>query len=82
MLIPRFPTKAQPSKAKQEKLNEWVKENDIFFPAGIVQGDEEKTRFAWGASSLPWLILTNRKHIFQAEGFNINRLDEKIKTLT
>jgi len=70
------------SKVEQEKLNEWVKENDILFPVGIVQGDEEKTRFAWGVRSLPWLILTDRKHIVQAEGFNINGLDEKIKTLT
>lgn len=36
---------------------------------------------SWGAHALPWLILTDKKHIVQAEGFNINELDGKIKTL-
>ena len=30
---------------------------------------------------LPWLILTDKKHIVQAEGFNISELDERIATL-
>jgi hypothetical protein len=29
--------------------------------------------------SLPWLILTDKKHVVIAEGFNIDELDEKIK---
>ena len=57
-----------------EKIN-------IPFPVGMVQGDAEKTCFDWGVKSLPWLILTDKKHIVQAEGFNVNELDEKIKAL-
>ncbi len=47
----------------------------------MVQADEEKIRFAWGVRSLPWLILTDKNHIVQAEGFNINELNDKIKAL-
>ncbi len=71
----------QASKVEQAKLDEWIKDNNIPFPVGMIQNDVEKTRFIWGVKALPWLILTDKKHIVQAEGFNINELDEKITTL-
>ena len=71
----------QSSKIDEKTLDEWVKENNVPFPVGMIQGNEEKTRFTWGVKSLPWLILTDKKHIVQAEGFGINELDEKITTL-
>jgi hypothetical protein len=43
---------------------------------------KDKTRFSWGVQSLPWLILTDEQHIVQAEGFNIDELDDEIKTIT
>jgi hypothetical protein len=46
---------------------------------GAITADIEKTRFTWGVRSLPWLILTDSKHIIRAEGFNLSELDEKIK---
>lgn len=70
----------QASKVDEKKLNEWVKKNNIPFPVGIVQGDEEKTRFTWGIKSLPWLILTDRKHVVVGEGFALQELDDKLKT--
>ena len=69
----------QASKVEQNRLNEWVKENKIPFEVGMIEGDEEKVRFNWGVKSLPWLILTNYKHVVTAEGFSINELDGKIK---
>ena len=68
----------QASKVDENTLNDWVNKYKIPFPVGIVQGDDEKTRFAWGVRSLPWLILTDRKHVVRAEGFGINDLNEKI----
>ena len=68
----------QASKVDENALNEWVKKYDIPFPVGMVQGDEEKSRFIWGVRSLPWLILTDRKHIVRAEGFTLTELDEKL----
>ncbi len=67
----------QASKIEQAKLDEWIKENNITFPVGMIEGDSEKTRFAWGVKSLPWLILTNKEHIVRFEGFGIDELKEK-----
>ncbi len=72
----------QASKIDENTLNEWVKEYNIPFPVGMIQGDEEKTRFTWGVRSLPWLILTNRKHIVRAEGFAISELDQTVRLNT
>jgi len=68
----------QSSKIDENKLNDWVKKYNIPFAVGMVEGDEEKTRFTWGVRSLPCLILSDRKHIVRAEGFGINALNEKI----
>ena len=71
----------QASKVNENALNEWMKKYNIPFPVGMVQGDEEKTRFTWGARSLPWLILTNPQHIVRAEDFRLSELDEKINDI-
>jgi len=34
-----------------------------------------------GIRALPWLILTDKEQIVQAEGFSMNELDEKIKAI-
>ncbi len=70
----------QASKVDEKKLNEWVKKNNIPFPVGMVQGDEEKIRLAWGVKSLPWLILTDREHHVVTEGITLQVLDDKLKT--
>jgi len=33
----------------------------------------------WGVKSLPWLILTDRKHVVTTEGFGLNNLDTLIE---
>jgi len=70
---------AQASKVDANALDELIKKYNVPFSTGMVQGDAEKTRFAWGVKSLPWLILTDRKHIVRAEGFALTELDERIK---
>jgi hypothetical protein len=69
----------QSSKVDQSTLHDWVKKNNIPFPVGMIQDDEEKTRFNWGVKSLPWLILTDREHIVTAEGFGLDELNNKIR---
>ena len=68
----------QATNVDENKLNEWVKKNNIPFPVGMIQNDKEKTRFNWGVQSLPWLILTDSKHFVTAEGFGLDELDGKI----
>ena len=69
----------QASKVDEEKLNEWVKRNNIPFPVGTIQGDPEKTRFNWGVKSLPWLILTDNKHVVVSEGFQFGDLGNQLE---
>ena len=69
----------QASKLNENTLNKWVKKYNIPFTVGMVQGDEEKTRFSRGVRSVPWLILTDREHIVHAEGFALNELTEKLE---
>jgi len=44
----------------------------------MIEGDENETRLIWGVKSLPWLILTDRKHIVRAEGFAFSELNDRI----
>jgi len=71
----------QASKVDENALDEWLKKYDIPFPAGMVQGDANKTRFAWGVRSLPWLILTDRSHTVRAEGFGLSDVSSKIREI-
>jgi hypothetical protein len=68
----------QASKVDTNSLNEWMAENNVSFTIGTIQDNEEQVRFNWGVKSLPWLILTDKKHIVIAEGFAVYELDEKI----
>jgi len=69
----------QASKIEQATLNEWIKENNISFPVGLINDDSQKTHSAWGVKSLPWMILADKNHIVTAEGFNLDELDGKIR---
>jgi protocatechuate 3,4-dioxygenase beta subunit len=72
----------QTSQVDEKTLNEWVRDNNIRLPVGIIKDDEKETRFNWGVESLPWLILTDSKHIVRAAGFRIDDLNEKIGEMT
>ncbi|MBN2181359.1 MAG: carboxypeptidase regulatory-like domain-containing protein, partial [Sedimentisphaerales bacterium] len=68
----------QASKTEQVKLDEWIKENNILILVGIIEADPEIIKYNWGIKSLPWLILTDKKHIVEAEGFSPAEIDEKL----
>jgi hypothetical protein len=71
----------QSSKIDKNTLNKWIEEQNISFPVGIIESNEEETRSAWGVKSLPWLILTDKKHDVQAEGFALVELNDKLEKL-
>jgi hypothetical protein len=71
----------QASRMEREDLNQWVKKYNIPFPIGMIQDDSEKARFNWGVKSLPWLILTDNKHIVRGEGFALNELDVNLQQI-
>jgi hypothetical protein len=68
----------QASKMDQNALDEWVKKYNVPFSIGMVQGDAEKVRFAWGVQSLPWLILTNTNGVVVADGFQFGELENQL----
>ena len=42
----------QISKVDEKTLAEWLKDNDMPFSVGMINGDQQQTRFAWGVESL------------------------------
>ncbi|MBN1975755.1 MAG: redoxin domain-containing protein [Sedimentisphaerales bacterium] len=69
----------QAAKVEQDELDNWIKENNISFPVGIITENEEQIKFNWGVKALPWLILTDKEHIVMAEGFSVSEIGENIK---
>ena len=65
----------------EDAVKAWKQEAALAFPVGCMKGDVEKARAAWGASALPWLILTDKSHQVIAEGFSLEELDAKLKDL-
>jgi hypothetical protein len=63
----------------EDALKAWKQEAAVVFPVGRLKGDTEKARAAWGATALPWLILTDKAHVVAAEGFPLEELDAKLK---
>ena len=72
----------QVTEIEHKTLDEWLTKYKIPFDCGIFKGDFEKKKLQWGAKSLPWLILTDSKHIVRAEGFGITELDTKMQEIT
>jgi hypothetical protein len=68
----------QASTVDQKELDDWVKNQNITFPVGMVKGNDKKTRFNWGVKSLPWLLLTDSSHIVTAEGFDLRDLEKTL----
>jgi beta-lactamase regulating signal transducer with metallopeptidase domain len=71
----------QAAKMNEADLKAWVKESQVPFPVGMIQGDEQEARAAWGVQALPWLILTDRDHIVRAEGFGLSDLQNKTRAV-
>jgi len=71
----------QTAEADTERLKQWLDENNITMPVGKLPGGEAgpKLQAAFGAHSLPWLILTDDRHVVRAEGFAVEELADKLQ---
>jgi len=65
----------------QEQLNDWLSENGIDFPVGMIEGTTQQLLQSYGIQAQPWLILTDRDHVVTAEGFELGELDAKIEEI-
>lgn len=64
-----------------EAFKEWQDGKSVAFPVGRVADKSDKTKWASGVESFPWLILTDAKRQVVAEGFDIEELAAKLKDL-
>jgi hypothetical protein len=69
----------QASNVNENELKGWTTTNGISFPVILSEANEQHTQLSLAAKSLPWLILTDNRHIVTAEGFGLDELDEKMK---
>jgi hypothetical protein len=61
------------------RLSDCLNNNRITIPCGKFDGNIAMLGRTWAVQTLPWLILTDRKHIVTAEDFSPAELSEKIK---
>lgn len=66
------------SGAERKSLDDWMKQSNVPFPAGVMKGRFEEKKQAWGIKAVPWLILADRDHVVRAEGFGVNELSERL----
>jgi len=69
----------QTSDVDDHVFEEWMRQNNIPFPVGRIDNDVDYVKASWGVRSLPWLILTDKRHTVHAEGFAIEELGDKMK---
>ena len=66
----------QTAKVPQADLAAWAKQANIAFPVGMVAADETTTLQSWGVRALPWLILTDKRHVVRTEGLTLDDLEK------
>jgi hypothetical protein len=59
-----------------EQVKEWLGKTGVTLPSGTVQGDSHDALLTWGAKGMPWLILTNARHMVVKEGFTLDQFLE------
>ena len=59
----------------------WLQEAALPFPIARLKDTSERGLSAWGATSLPWLLLAVQSHRVAAVGFPIEELEAKLKEL-
>jgi hypothetical protein len=60
----------------QEQVKDWLGKTSISLPSGTIQGDPHDVLLSWGAKGMPWLILTNTRHLVVKEGFTLDEFLE------
>jgi len=63
----------------RKSLDRWKQAQAMPFPLTKCALSRVEVRKAWGVKSLPWLVLTDAKHVVTAEGFGVSDLGGKIE---
>lgn len=56
-------------------LDRWLTEQKAPFKAQMLATAFDQAQYAWGVKAVPWLILTDERHVVVAEGFSVQDLD-------
>ena len=59
----------------------WLQEAALPFPIARLKDTSERGLSAWGATSLPWLLLAVQSHRVAAEGFPSEELEARLREL-
>jgi hypothetical protein len=71
----------QASGTDPNELDGWLQKIRVGFPVGSIESQDAEVRYTWGVKTLPWLILADKEHVVQVEGFKVADLDQMIKSL-
>ena len=63
---------------EQGTLEAWINKKDVSFVSVRIASDTAAIRRSWRVKALPWLILTDSRHIVTTEGFGLYQLSERI----
>jgi hypothetical protein len=63
------------SKVDVSVRSQWIRDQKIQIPVGLVTGDPDEVRVAWAVKALPWLVLADAGHVVKAEGFAVGEMD-------
>jgi hypothetical protein len=66
------------SPVDESALKQWAAAARVTLPVGRVPEKPGATLSAWGVRGLPWLILTDCRHVVCADGFSLTELDTKV----
>jgi len=66
------------SKVETDTLPRWLKQNNIAFPVSRMAAPDDYLRTIWGVKGMPWLIVTDDRHIVVAEGVELADLGQAI----
>jgi hypothetical protein len=71
----------QAAATEEDAWESWLAERGTKIPFGRIGKDIGRAKSIWGVGSLPWLILTGRDGIVQAEGFAPDELQNRIEAV-
>jgi len=76
------PIVIQAAAMSPETLATWRERLKLPMDIGVISGNAPSVRWSWAVKSLPWLILTDAKHIVRAEGFAMDELETKLAEMS
>jgi hypothetical protein len=69
----------QAGTASPDQVKDWLGKTGATLTPGTIEGDPHDTLLSWGAKGMPWLVLTNARHMVVKEGLTVDEFLEDQK---